>query len=252
MTDLVLERADLLDGLFPSSVQWRCRRDLASPASLLPQELALIEGAVPKRVTEFATGRQCAREALRDLGIADVPILFGKDRCPLWPVGTVGSITHTASFFAAAVARCDDVRSIGLDAERFDAVEPELWHHFCTPTELARLERMTTSEQRRAATLAFSAKEAFFKCLYQIRQSWIDFLEAAVEVCSDGMFVVRSARLECLLPEYRLGLPGRFVVLDDLMVTAIVIPQRTDAIMPAAESAQSACARQTEQGTSHR
>ena len=96
MTDLVLERADLLDGLFPSSVQWRCRRDLASPASLLPQELALIEGAVPKRVTEFATGRQCAREALRDLGIADVPILFGKDRCPLWPVGTVGSITHTA------------------------------------------------------------------------------------------------------------------------------------------------------------
>ena len=51
---------------------------------------------VAKRQAEYLAGRLCAREALHQLcGQALVP---GRDEdgVPLWPAGTVGSITHGA------------------------------------------------------------------------------------------------------------------------------------------------------------
>src|SRR5258708_36276243 len=82
-----------------------------------PEEMAMVANAVDKRRREFATGRACAREALRELGIAPGPILAGERGMPRWPPGVVGSITHCAGYRAAAVAGSGDLMAIGIDAE---------------------------------------------------------------------------------------------------------------------------------------
>lgn len=74
-------------------------------ADMLPSEEALVARAVDKRRREFATGRDCARRALSQLGWDEVPILAGPKREPLWPAGIVGSITHCPGYCAAIVAR---------------------------------------------------------------------------------------------------------------------------------------------------
>src|SRR5258708_38693026 len=61
-----------------------------------PEEMATVANAVDKRRREFATGRSCARDALRELGIEPGPILAGERGMPRWPPGVVGSTTHCA------------------------------------------------------------------------------------------------------------------------------------------------------------
>ena len=74
------------------------------PGWLRPEERAYVESAVPRRVREFAAGRQCARLALRELGGPDEAIPVGLSRQPKWPPGIVGSITHTVGYCLAVVA----------------------------------------------------------------------------------------------------------------------------------------------------
>ena len=61
--------------------------------------------------------RTCARIALGRLGLPPAPLLSGPKREPLWPDGVVGSITHCDGYRAVAVARADQLASIGIDAE---------------------------------------------------------------------------------------------------------------------------------------
>ena len=65
---------------------------------IFPGEEDLIAKAEEQRRREFITARRCAREALATFGHALAPIRSGSGREPQWPVGVVGSITHTANF----------------------------------------------------------------------------------------------------------------------------------------------------------
>ena len=78
---------------------------------------------VAKRQAEYLAGRLCAREAPHQLcGQALVP---GRDEdgVPLWPAGTVGSITHGAGRAAAMVALARDWRGLGIDLEKHLSTE---------------------------------------------------------------------------------------------------------------------------------
>ena len=80
--------SNALRGLYPAGVVAAELREPGDVASLLPAEAAcLARGAVPVRAHEFAAGRQCARYALAQFGIADFPLLAASDRRPLWPRG---------------------------------------------------------------------------------------------------------------------------------------------------------------------
>ncbi|MFL5884840.1 MAG: 4'-phosphopantetheinyl transferase, partial [Thermoleophilaceae bacterium] len=83
---------------------------------LFPEEEALVARAVAKRRNEFVTGRALARRALSTLGVAPVAIGRGARGQPLWPGGIVGSITHCRGYRACAVARFDEIASVGIDA----------------------------------------------------------------------------------------------------------------------------------------
>ncbi len=55
-----------------------------------------LPGAVPARLAQFSTGRTAARLALQHPG---------QDRAPVWPAGSVGSISHCVRLCLAVVAK---------------------------------------------------------------------------------------------------------------------------------------------------
>jgi 4'-phosphopantetheinyl transferase EntD len=134
-------------------------------AGLHPEERAAIEGAGERRRREFAAGRECARRALRRLGVEACALPVGGDGAPVWPPGIVGSITHKGSYRAAAVARVDDVlRGIGIDAEVDDPLPTGVLETIATPVEVAQVEALLGERPgARWDRLLFSAKEAAVK-----------------------------------------------------------------------------------------
>jgi 4'-phosphopantetheinyl transferase EntD len=163
-------------------------------AGLSDAERALVHGSVPARRQEFAAGRACAHRALAAID-ADTPTIGrGARRQPVWPAGVTGSISHTADV-AAAVARRETpaVRAVGLDVERADAVDEELWAQVLTAAERAAC--ASSADPTAAATAVFGAKEAAFKAIYPVYAVEIDFLEARARLEGD---VVTGVDVACL------------------------------------------------------
>lgn len=194
---------------------------------LYPEEQAFIRGASAKRQAEFGTARVQARLALEELGVRAGSLAPLPDRSPRWPAGVVGSISHTDDCCAVAVARSDQITSVGIDIE---AAEGALSHGvvelICTHEE-----RVWMARQGHGcgplARLIFCAKEAFFKCQYMVTRALLDFED--VELSFDlgrGMFSVVDLRGSA--KPWRLALlrlEGRFDVKAHLiMATAIVKP----------------------------
>jgi 4'-phosphopantetheinyl transferase EntD len=168
-------------------------RDIFSANSLPPEEQQYLVKAVPKRIHEFAGGRACARAGLSQLGFAPVAVPMGADRAPRWPAGTTGSITHTDGFCAAVVAPCARIRALGLDAEPENSVRPHLWRRICTAQELTTLQEQDEPGALGAATLLFSAKEAFYKCQHALTGQWLSFTDISITIESDH-FTVRPTQ----------------------------------------------------------
>ena len=149
----------------------------------LESELACTTQMVAKRRDEFLTGRTCARRALRAFGVADAPLLAAEDRVPRWPQGVVGSISHTRGLCVATVAAADTYLGIGIDVERRDAVKVKLERYIATPAEAER-----HADVPGWRTLAFSAKEAVFKCLNPPTGLWLEFRDVELIEIAGGRF----------------------------------------------------------------
>lgn len=142
--------------------------------------------SVPKRQAEFLFGRLAARLALQKLGSETLDVPSGDYRQPLWPTGIVGSITHSAGYAAALVLRRGLVSAVGIDIERVpeEAVHQALLSRVIDSEELRTLKSLLDCEltQPTLVTLAFSAKEAFFKASFGVVGRYFDF--SAVRVLS--------------------------------------------------------------------
>jgi 4'-phosphopantetheinyl transferase EntD len=161
-------------------------REYGDPALLLPEERQFVAKAVLKRVGEYTAGRLCARLILRELGLSDFAIRAGEEREPIWPESVVGSITHTSGFCAAVAADQSGVRGLGLDSEIAGSVKPELFPSICTPSEIDWIATLPVTQQRDAATMLFSAKEAFYKCQFPLVRERLRFHDATIEVLKWG------------------------------------------------------------------
>jgi 4'-phosphopantetheinyl transferase EntD len=157
---------------------------VASPTmylgGLFPEEAELVAHSVPKRCREFTAGRNAARAALARFGVPAQPILRGPHGGPLWPTGFVGSITHCTDFCCAVVARSSRIRSLGLDAEETAPLEGSLACLVCRLEEFAHFRELPTLPTTNWAKLAFSAKEAFYKCHYPLTGDVLDFQDLSV------------------------------------------------------------------------
>lgn len=147
--------------------------DVAGVQVALPDDLTT---AVPKRRSEFLAGRLCAAVALRGAGL---PEHVGRNgRAPIWPVGGVGSITHSRSRAIAAVSR--SLSGLGLDCEDLipDQRATGLYPAIMTETEVAlRPDGMAFGTY---LTLVFSAKEALYKALSAQLARVPEFLDVTV------------------------------------------------------------------------
>ncbi|HWD29930.1 MAG TPA: 4'-phosphopantetheinyl transferase superfamily protein [Rhizomicrobium sp.] len=216
-------RSELWQALLPPGVIVYETRDFTPGAPLFDIERAAVANAVPKRVAEFAAGRLCARAALAELGHPNVPLPRAPDRRPLWPEGIAGSITHTDTYCAAAVAR--DLAGIGIDAETLGRVEDALLRRICTEDEQRRLAALSATERASAATLIFSAKEAFYKCHVSAGGGWLDFHDVALDYTADSF---RVSPQRPFTKSWTGDAPpiGRYGVNGDTLLCAVAFPAR--------------------------
>lgn len=171
--------ATAFDGLLAEgSVVAEMRAPHFRLSGLMPEEEALVVGAVDVRRLEFAAGRNCARLALERLGFAPAAIGVGTFREPLFPSGTAGSITHTRKYCAAAVVRTGPILSIGIDAEFNKPLERSVAEVILSPHE-RRMVR-TLAIECSADALVFSIKEAFFKAIFPLCRQYLEFSDATV------------------------------------------------------------------------
>lgn len=173
----------------------------------LPEELALATPFAEVRRREFLATRHLARAALAELGRVDALVGIGPHRAPVWPSGIAGSITHCAGYRAVAVARADDLLSVGIDAEPAVPLEDGVADQVLLPAEAARLRDPVES------TVVFSAKESVYKAWHPLTGGWLGFEDVAV-VLRDGTFAATAADAT---------MDGRFEVRDGLVRTAVTV-----------------------------
>lgn len=184
------------------------------PGELFPEETALVQNAIEKRVREFRAGRAAARTALKELGHSATAILKGPERAPLWPNGIVGSISHSNTHAATLVASHNSFEGLGID------IEPN------TPVDKALGERLLRPEEREndgLAKMKFSIKEAGFKALHPQFGKFIDFHHAVTTVDENkGAFTI-----DILMDDWEgpSQLQGRCCIVEDHCVAVVTRPR---------------------------
>jgi 4'-phosphopantetheinyl transferase EntD len=160
---------------------------------LFDAEWDYIKNAVPKRRAEFGTARVCARRGFAAMGLPPFAVVPGGDGAPVWPPGVVGSISHTAGYCAVVLGRDSLVRSVGLDVETLQELEPGLADAILTPAERAWVGAQPRSRQADLLIAFFSAKEAYYKCQYPLTRAFLEFGDVELELLPDlGRFIATA------------------------------------------------------------
>ena len=140
-----------------------------------------IKNSVAKRRHEFIVGRHCAAMALRCFGEHRV-VGVRPDRSPIWPTNFCGSISHSNQLAWSVVANKDTASSIGVDVQEIvdTATVAETNSQILTATERDLL-AVAGYDAFVAYTLAFSAKESVYKCLFPLGVTDLEFLQLTID-----------------------------------------------------------------------
>jgi enterobactin synthetase component D len=157
---------------------------------LLGAEAECVVSAVKKRRDEFEAGRCAARAALGKLGVAPCPILREESGLPIWPEGVVGSITHSAALCLAVCAKVSDARAVGIDVELVGRLHRRLWRLTFSGDEVRAIE--ACSDVALAASIAYSAKEAYQKAQFAVSGRAMGYRSMRVTAADDGTLAVAS------------------------------------------------------------
>ena len=209
--------------LFPDGVVLVQADDDLAAEPLRPEEAADAVRMGAARRREYTLGRACARRALAGLGLDGAPLLRGADRAPRWPVGVIGSLTHTDGFCAAAVARQGELLGLGLDAES-SPLSARAALRVLDASERAQLDGLASPPAQGFATVAFSAKESIYKALYPLCGRKLVFGDAAIEIDPRAHAVhitLRAGGAGALPPGATIE--GRYAVTPTCVVTSVIV-----------------------------
>ena len=143
-----------------------------------------IARSVRKRQAEYFYGRSAARLALQEHGLSHVAVIAGAFRQPIWPSGIVGSITHNTNHAAAIALSGQEFSGIGIDIESVVPAElqADVKAVVLSQLEAEYLSRLTSKLAFASLlSIAFSAKESFFKAVFHEVGHYFDF--SAVHIC---------------------------------------------------------------------
>ena len=169
--------------------------------ALYPEERQAVARAVASRLRQFTAGRQCARRAMQMLSFPPAPIGQRSDRSPSWPAGLVGSITHTDSWCAVAVARRrDGYEALGIDLEPAEPMPTDLYPSLFRSEELRWLESLPSRDRGLSARAIFSAKEAAFKLQYALSGVMLEFDDLSIAIDWKASRFVAILMTDCAAP----------------------------------------------------
>jgi 4'-phosphopantetheinyl transferase EntD len=203
-------------------------RQMPAGMGLFPEESQCVAHAVQSRREQFSAGRWLARLAWAELGQTPVALLNDERRAPIWPAGIVGTITHTQSWCAVAVARQSTVQGIGADVEAATPLDAGLWERVCRPEEREFLLERPAELRGLLAKALFSAKESIYKALFPEVRLFLDFQGMRIELSPTSTPGVWSWWAELQVPwghlsrGRRLG-PGWLSIDKQLIVTGILV-----------------------------
>lgn len=209
--------------LFDDAIAVAVTDPQASHHHALPQEYDVLPKSADKRLRAFSAGRVAAHAAMQALDVPVQPVIPGKDRAPIWPIGLVGSISHSDTCCIAAVAKSGAFKSIGVDVEEDTPMATDLIPTICSPSERAWLSGQSNAMSARLAKLIFSAKECAYKCQYALSKTLFGF--DGFELIPDldtGQFDAVFTRSIGRFPARTL-LAGRFEMANGLIITAMSI-----------------------------
>eukprot|EP00438_Fugacium_kawagutii_P035195 Skav231389 [mRNA] locus=scaffold7522:607:6029:+ [translate_table: standard] len=192
---LMVELGDLREGIMPADLERMVGETLRRPSITfegLGANLACRYGVIPDSenmgrlsaladsieatfgltIGIFATGRACAREAVRLLGFDSGSLGADSSGVPVWPAGVVGSISHKRDRALAVVARASDYLGLGVDLELDSRRgESRLVRTVGLDGELEGLGALPVAS---AGSMLLSMKEAVYKCVYPRLPSGLD------------------------------------------------------------------------------
>jgi 4'-phosphopantetheinyl transferase EntD len=184
---------------------------------------AALENTVIKRKGEYLAGRFCAHRALCLLGYEHCQVTTSPERAPLWPSGVLGSISHTDDFAIGIVGSQDELRFVGVDAEKIQpSVFLDLAEQFSSVVERNYLNSLSLPYDI-SLLITFSAKECLFKALWPVVRCFFDFSCAEIINIDSarGEFTLRL--MQDLTNEIKTGMIfiGKYYYYDESIVTFI-------------------------------
>jgi enterobactin synthetase component D len=178
------------------------------------------------RKQEYIAGRFCAFQAAKMAGFDLTELPTAVTREPVWPLGVIGSITHSRQMAISCVSLSNKFSSLGIDAEELmkSSLGTEVENTIASVEELALVKK---DESQKGITVLFSAKEALYKALFPLARTFIDFKEVKLV---DLDMERESFELELLscnpkLMEYLGNYKGSFKQVGETIVTLVSIPK---------------------------
>ena len=173
----------------------------------------------PARRHELESGRFYAKQALSKLGVSADDLPISPYRAPLWPEGTIGSITHVKKrgegYCAVAVGNTRDIRAIGIDAEYDAGFHPQLWPMVLTARELEQLRCLPVSARETEALTRWCIKEAATKAAQNIIEPIAINTERTPRA---GWYVATTS-------QGKMNWTGRMMRINGFIFAAVVMPR---------------------------
>lgn len=189
---------------------------------LYPEEQRCIPDAVTKRYREFTAGRLCARKVLKKLGVDNFPLLVGDSRQPLWPPGVVGSISHCYDNCVVAATKDTHIAGLGIDVEDSATLEAGIKSLICRKSEEQWVSGVSKPDCVDWAKIIFSAKESVYKCLFPLKNIYMDFREVEIEFdLENNEFFINLFNLEIARFVESYTMTGRFSHTNEYVYTSV-------------------------------
>lgn len=185
----VLANSDFIQGvdtLFIADKAIRISRVYYEPEAYKPtlfaqfaiQKPAVSNNWLPQRQAQFLAGRLAVKENTAHLPCFGVPVSIGAHREPIWPVNYIGSISHAQNSAIAAVKESGTPQSaLGIDIQTLidKNTQARIATTIFSGSELSLIQREKGLPESVLFTLAFSAKESFFKAAFYTVKRYFDF-----------------------------------------------------------------------------
>jgi 4'-phosphopantetheinyl transferase EntD len=174
--------------------------------ALMPEEAAAFAGSVTAVRRASGAARIVARRLLAQAGLEGCALPKSRSGAPIWPPGIVGSMSHDSRVAIAAVAMRREFGALGIDIEPAEDLPAGLLDWVATPRERGEI-----GEDPCQGRLLFAAKEAVYKAVYPLDQTFLEHHDIEVS------FPLRRAMVR-----YGRTVDLRFSVSSHLLVVAFL------------------------------